>query len=442
MVMCNLLAVDGVNDPDVLCINAASAALCLSDIPWNGPVGAVRIGYKDGECIINPTRKQMQDSEVNLVLAASVGGHITMMEMNGNEVSPIVLASCITHGLQAAQQIIDVIAKMRSECGKPKRPMNVMLHPSETVAQRVAEFASQKLLAVLNHHSLDKLAFDERVSALRQETTASIQKTFPDVTVQEVEELFSSLFKSRYRQLLFETGCRYDGRKLDAIRPIECQVDLFKPLHGSALFQRGQTQVLCTVTFDSIDAAFHSDAVSVLTGFAKEKRFMLHYVFPPYCNNEISTSRAAGRRELGHGALAEKALRPIVPVDFPFTIRVMSEVLESNGSSSMASVCGGSLALMDAGVPVRCPVAGVAVGLVTRMQDDTSNNQVKDFRLLTDISGLEDYLGDMDFKMASTNNGFTALQLDTKIIGLTAEIVLEALERGHDACRQILRIMT
>lgn len=253
--------------------------------------------------------------------------------------------------------------------------------------------------------------------------------------------VFSRLSKNVFRRLILDSDRRCDGRRADELRPIACEVDVFKPLHGSALFQRGQTQVLATVAFDSLDSALKSDPVSVLTGGLKEKNFMLHYEFPSFATNEIAKSTRFDRRELGHGALAEKALRHIVPDDFPFIIRLTSEVLESNGSSSMASVCGGSLALMDAGVQVSSPAAGVAIGLVTRQRKESGDYDFDDYKILTDILGIEDYLGDMDFKLAGTRSSITALQADIKVPGVSLKIIMEAVGCAHTAKNKILDIM-
>lgn len=278
------------------------------------------------------------------------------------------------------------------------------------------------------------------MTAVKDDVIEKLQESFPGTESYLLNEAFTSVVKEAFRQQVLTKEQRFDGRSLTALRDISCQIDLFQPLHGSALFQRGQTQVLCTVAFDSLLSVLRSDPVSVITGGMKEKNFMLHYEFPSYATNEIGRSGPTGRRELGHGALAENALRPLVPKDFPFTIRLTSEVLESNGSSSMASVCGGSLALMDAGVPISAAAAGVAVGLVT-VPDPERSYELADYRLLTDILGIEDYLGDMDFKMAGTKKGITALQADIKIPGLPLKVVMEAIQQATEGKSEVLKIM-
>lgn len=257
---------------------------------------------------------------------------------------------------------------------------------------------------------------------------------------EEINTIYYEIVKKIFRLLIFETNKRCDGRNLDELRKISCQVNLFKPLHGSALFQRGQTQVLCTVTLDSLESALKMDPMSMLLSGIREKNFFLHYEFPPYATNEIGRVGGVGRREMGHGALAEKGLRHVLPKDFPFAIRLTSEVLESNGSSSMATICGGCLALMDAGVPISTPVAGVAMGLITEY-DETDPTRIVDYKILTDILGMEDYLGDMDFKIAGGKHGFTALQADIKVPGLPLKIIMETISNSYQAKTNILEIM-
>ncbi|KAB0403068.1 hypothetical protein E2I00_011557, partial [Balaenoptera physalus] len=359
-ILCNLLAVDGVNEPDVLAINGASVALSLSDIPWNGPIGAVRIGMIDGECVVNPTRKEMSSSTLNLVVTGAPKSQIVMLEASAENILQQDFCHAIKVGVKYTQQIIQGIQQLVKEIGVAKR-------------------TPQKLFVPL-----------------------------PEIV---------------------KHAHKCDGRDLTSLRNINCEVDMFKILHGSSLFQRGQTQVLCTVTFDSLESSIKSDRIITAINGIKDKNFMLHYEFPPYATNEIGKVTGVNRRELGHGALAERALYPVIPKDFPFTIRVTSEVLESNGSSSMASACGGSLALMDAGVPISSAVAGVAIGLVTKNNPD--KGEIEDYH----------YHGDMDFKIAGTTKGITALQADIKLPGIPIKIVMEAIQQASAAKKEILQIM-
>uniref|UniRef100_A0A3B4YQA3 polyribonucleotide nucleotidyltransferase n=1 Tax=Seriola lalandi dorsalis TaxID=1841481 RepID=A0A3B4YQA3_SERLL len=419
-ILCNLLAVDGVNDPDVLAINAASAALALSDIPWNGPIGAVRVGMVDGELLINPSRAEMTSSSLNLIVAGAPSSQVVMIEASAENVLQQDFCHAVKVGVKHTQQIIQAIQQLVREQKVTKRtPVKVFSAPTDMV---------------------EHISRDEAVNKIRLETEEDVKEKFPQAEHFEVIESFNVVSKEVFRNLVLNEYRRCDGRELTALRNISCNVDLFRPLHGSALFQRGQTQVLCSVTFDSLESSVKADIITTALSGVKDKNFMLHYEFPPYATNEIGKVGGINRRELGHGALAEKALRPIIPKDFPFTIRVSAEVLESNGSSSMASACGGSLALMDAGVPISSAVAGVAVGLISKANPEKPSD-IQDYRLLTDILGIEDYLGDMDFKLAGTNKGITALQADVKIPGLPLKVVMEAIQQGTVAKREILGIM-
>uniref|UniRef100_A0A8D0D1N4 polyribonucleotide nucleotidyltransferase n=1 Tax=Sander lucioperca TaxID=283035 RepID=A0A8D0D1N4_SANLU len=419
-VLCNLLAVDGVNDPDVLAINAASAALALSDIPWHGPIGAVRVGMVDGEMLINPTRAEMTSSSLNLIVAGAPCSQVVMIEASAENVLQQDFCHAVKVGVKHTQQIIQAIQQLAREQKVTKRtPIRVFSVPTDMV---------------------EHISRDEAINKVRLETEEDLKERFPQAEPFEVIESFNAVSKEIFRNLVLNEYKRCDGRELTALRNISCDVDLFKPLHGSALFQRGQTQVLCSVTFDSLESSIKADIITTALSGIKSKNFMLHYEFPPYATNEIGKMGGINRRELGHGALAEKALRPIIPKDFPFTIRVTAEVLESNGSSSMASACGGSLALMDAGVPISSAVAGVAVGLISKANPEKPT-EIQDYRLLTDILGIEDYLGDMDFKLAGTNKGITALQADVKIPGLPLKVVMEAIQQATVAKREILSIM-
>ncbi|XP_059325080.1 polyribonucleotide nucleotidyltransferase 1, mitochondrial [Ammospiza nelsoni] len=438
-ILCNLLAVDGVNDPDILAINGASAALALSDIPWNGPIGAVRVGLVDGETVINPTRKEMASSTLNLVVAGAAQNQVVMLEATAENILQQDFCHAIKVGVKQTQHIIQGIQQLVKERGVVKRTVQKLFIAPEEIVELAKKLASNKIYAVFTDSSHDKISRDEAINKIRLETEEQLKEKFPEAEPYEIMESFNVVSKDIFRNLVLNEYRRCDGRDLTSLRDIKCEVNMFKMLHGSALFQRGQTQVLCTVTFDSLESSVKSDVISTAVSGIKDKNFMLHYEFPPYATNEIGKVTVMNRRELGHGALAERALKPVIPQDFPFTIRVTSEVLESNGSSSMASACGGSLALMDAGVPVSNAVAGVAIGLVTKCSQ--GKGDIEDYRLLTDILGIEDYYGDMDFKMAGTNKGITALQVDLKLPGIPIKIVVEAIQQATAAKREILQIM-
>ncbi|XP_074256027.1 polyribonucleotide nucleotidyltransferase 1, mitochondrial isoform X2 [Saimiri boliviensis] len=422
-VLCNLLAVDGINEPDVLAING----------------GAVRIGMIDGECVVNPTRKEMSSSTLNLVVAGAPKSQIVMLEASAENILQQDFCHAIKIGVKYTQQIIQGIQQLVKEIGVTKRTPQKLFTPSREIVKHAHKLAMEKLYAVFTDYEHDKISRDEAVNKIRLETEEQLKEAFPEADPFEIIESFSVVAKEVFRSIILNEYKRCDGRDLTSLRNISCEVDMFKTLHGSALFQRGQTQVLCTVTFDSLESSIKSDQVITAINGIKDKNFMLHYEFPPYATNEIGKVTGLNRRELGHGALAEKALYPVIPKDFPFTIRVTSEVLESNGSSSMASACGGSLALMDSGVPISSAVAGVAIGLVTKI--DPEKGEIDDYRLLTDILGIEDYNGDMDFKIAGTNKGITALQADIKLPGIPVKIVMEAIQQASVAKKEILQIM-
>ncbi|KAG8512387.1 Polyribonucleotide nucleotidyltransferase 1, mitochondrial, partial [Galemys pyrenaicus] len=369
-ILCNLLAVDGVNEPDVLAING----------------GAVRIGMIDGECVVNPTRKEMSSSTLNLVVAGAPKSQIVMLEASAENILQQDFCHAIKVGVKYTQQIIQGIQQLVKEIGVTKRTPQKLFVPSSEIVKHTYKLAMERLYAVFTDYEHDKISRDEAVNKIRLDTEEQIKEKFPDAEPYEIIESFNVVAKEVFRSIILNEYKRCDGRDLTSLRNINCEVDLFKTLHGSALFQRGQTQVLCTVTFDSLESSIKSDRIITAINGIKDKNFMLHYEFPPYATNEIGKVTGINRRELGHGALAEKALYPVIPKDFPFTIRVTSEVLESNGSSSMASACGGSLALMDAGVPISSAVAGVAVGLVTKNNPD--KGEIEDYRLLTDILAM------------------------------------------------------
>ncbi len=433
------LSADGKNPLDILSINAASAAVMISDIPWNGPVGAVRVGRIDGEFVINPTFEQMEASDLDLRLAGTRDA-ILMVECGANEVPEDVMVAALELGHHAIQPLIEAQLKMQAEVGKPKREATFNL-PDEELAKRVFERVSSPMNALLDR-PLTKNEFYEGMTTLKEQLVAEFcpaEGTAASDTIPEggfpspaaVREAFDQAEAAIVRERILARGIRPDGRGPKDIRPIWCEVDLSPRAHGSGLFTRGETQVLTLATLGTLGEAQEIDSLSPID----TKRYLHHYNFPPYSTGEVKPLRGQSRREVGHGALAERALEPVIPSEetFPYTLRLVSEVMSSNGSTSMASVCGSTLALMDAGVPIKAPVAGVAMGLIT---DATGRYQI-----LTDIQGAEDHLGDMDFKVAGSEQGITALQMDIKISGLSADIMKEALEQAREARLFILSKM-
>ncbi|KAL7729779.1 hypothetical protein ACLKA6_014643 [Drosophila palustris] len=438
--VCNMLAMDAVHSPDVLAINAASMALSLSDIPWNGPIGAVRVGLCDGEVLVNPTRRELQCSQLDLVVSATKQNLVVMLEGKGNVVLMQDLLKAIKQGTREAQFIIHEIERLQKSYGRKKRTVDEVPEPEPELVQAVRSMCEMRLREIFQDEQHDKMSRDMAVNEVRANVIDKVWSSYPDIEPSIIGEEFNKACRLIFRELIFERNLRCDGRDYDSLRNISCQVDMYKPLHGSALFQRGQTQVFCTVSLDSPESAMKLDSLAALDSGLKAKNFMLHYEFPPYATGEVGRIGPLGRRELGHGALAERSLLPTLPHDYPFTVRLTSEVLESNGSSSMASVCGGSLALMDAGVPVIAPAAGVAIGLVTKYENNDTKH-LQDYRILTDILGIEDYMGDMDMKVAGTRKGFTAIQADLKIPGIPLKVVMESLQKATDAKSKILDIM-
>lgn len=414
-IICNLLDVDGINDPDVLAINGASTSLALSDIPWGGPIGATRIGLVGETLVSNPTWKERENSRLNLVLAANRTGNIMMMDGSSSE--PLLmpdLAKAIKFGVKECQKVVDCINNLQKSYGKPKRALELSHQPTIDEIDLVREQAFDQILSVLKDHNHDKMSRDQAMNEVQNNISAVLKTTNPEIDRDKFLQIFLRLVKDANKKLLSETRIRCDGRELHQVRPISASVDLFKNRHGTAVFQRGQTQVFCATTFDAPDA----------------KNFELEYEFPKFATGETGrVMNFPGRREVGHGALAEKAIRPLIPKDLELTARLNCEVWESNGSSSMASVCAGSLSLMDAGVDIKEHVAGVAMGLMGDI-------------VLTDILGYEDYFGEMDFKIAGTKKAFTALQLDVKLEqGLPIPVLFESLERAHKAKSDIITKM-
>jgi len=431
-ISCNLLAV-GVGDPEVLAINSSSMALALSSLPWQGAVGAVRVGWVNDKVTINPSRREMAGSEVNLVLVGTSEGKCTMMEGEAKCVEQNKFLECVRVGLEYCAGIAGQIDLLGKKEGKIKRGGGTVSSISLDIVEEVKKLTHIRLRSIYTDYTLDKLSRDKRMFSVRDDLLTRFRVTHPHWESSKLSEAFSQVSSEVVRSLIFDENIRVDGRGLTDIRPISCQVNLHDPLHGSALFQRGQTQVMCTVALDSLHSAMKLDPMTVITGGLKEKNFLLHYEFPSYATGEVGRGGAgANRREMGHGALAERALKQVVPDNRQFTVRLTSEVLESNGSSSMASVCGGSLALLDAGVKLSEAASGVAMGLVTRGQES---------KVLTDILGMEDYLGDMDFKLAATRSGVCAVQADVKISGIDYNTIKQAVDGGIEANHKILDIM-
>lgn len=419
------VSIDHNNSPEIAGMIGASAALCVSDIPFNGPIGAVEVGLVDGEIVINPNVEQIEKSDLALTVAGTRDA-ILMVEAGANQVPESVIIDAIMAGHAVIKELVEFQERIVKEIGKPKIEP-VIFSVGNDVLERVKEIAVPKIREALKVK--EKLSREAAIDELLLEVTEQLEEEFPDRT-QEIIEGFHDVLKAEVRSMILETGIRPDGRGPDEIRPITCEVGLLPRVHGSALFTRGQTQVMSTVTLGATGDVQELDT----TGIEEFKRYIHHYNFPPFSTGEARPMRGPGRREIGHGALAERALRPVIPgeEEFPYTIRVVSEVLESNGSTSMASVCGSTLALMDAGVPIKAPVAGIAMGLI---YDEKSPV------VLTDIQGMEDAMGDMDFKVAGTKDGITALQMDIKISGIQKEVLEIALEKARVARLFILEKM-
>ncbi|GIM47850.1 polyribonucleotide nucleotidyltransferase [Collibacillus ludicampi] len=424
-----VMSVDQDCAPEIAAMIGTSAALTLSDIPFDGPIAGVIVGRVDGEFVINPTVEQAEKSDMHLVVAGTKDA-IVMVEAGAKEVPESVMLEAIMFGHEEIKRLVAWQEEMRAEAGKPK--MEVQYHEVDPEIDRIVrEYATEKLKAAIRTE--EKLAREEAIESVKQETRDYFLAQNPELTeaqISDINEVLYNIVKEEVRRAIIFEGIRPDGRALDEIRPISCEVGILPRTHGSGLFTRGQTQALSICTLGALGD------VQILDGLEIEetKRFMHHYNFPPFSVGEARPLRAPSRRDIGHGALGERALEPVIPSEeeFPYTIRLVSEVLESNGSTSQASICGSTMALMDAGVPIKAPVAGVAMGLVAE-GDRTA--------ILTDIQGMEDHLGDMDFKVAGTANGVTALQMDIKIKGLSREILEKALEQAHRGRMYILSKM-
>ncbi|HEY1583062.1 MAG TPA: polyribonucleotide nucleotidyltransferase [Chthoniobacterales bacterium] len=428
-----LLSADGENDPDILAINGASAALCVSDIPFKGPIGAVRVGRVNGEFIANPTHSEREQSDLDLVYVGTEND-IIMIEGAANQLPEDEFIKSLEFAHAHAKEMIRIQKELASQVGKPKREMPLMeVNPGMLeIADRVAGDRIETAL-----YTSGKVARSKAVGGLRDEVKAAVLEKFPEADKFSINQAFDYIQKKSFRSNILDKQKRVDGRGYDDLRSISCEVGVLPRAHGSAIFQRGETQAMALATLAPIEEAQMIDAYG---GGEQSKRFLLHYNFPPFSVGETGRFGGASRREIGHGALAERSVEPVVPKEdeFRYAIRITSEVMESNGSTSMASVCSGMLALMDAGVPISTPVAGISVGLVT--ENDESGN-LKRYNLLTDIIGSEDHFGDMDFKLCGTKDGVTGFQLDLKLPGVSHKIMGEAIHRAKDARTKILAIM-
>ncbi len=422
-----VMSADQENDADVLGLTAASLALSVSTVPWNGPIASVRVGRVEGEWILNPTFQQLEFSDIDLVIA---GSHDSIMMVEGGSLE--LSEEEVVAALEFAQGGIRELVAMEREIIDGVSPTKMEwtpLGPAEDLAARVRDVVGERVAEALNLPEKSERA--RAMAAVKQSVIEELGEEFPE-QLRDVASVVGEIESTTMRQQVLERGERIDGRDLTTVRPITCDVGLLPRAHGSALFTRGQTQALVSTTLGSVSDEQRIDNIDLVQETTKS--FMLHYNFPPFSTGEVRPIRGVSRREVGHGALAERALQALLPSyeEFPYTIRVVSEILESNGSSSMATVCGGSLALMDAGVPMKAPCAGVAMGLITEGEK---------IAVLTDILGTEDHLGDMDFKVAGTRDGITSIQMDIKIQGLDLQIIRDALQQARDARMHILDVM-
>ncbi|KAK9221439.1 hypothetical protein WN944_009865 [Citrus x changshan-huyou] len=431
-VMASVLSSDGKQDPDVMAANATSAALMLSDIPWGGPIGMIRIGRICGQFIVNPTMDELSLSDLNLVYACTREKTL-MIDVQAREISEKDLEAGLRLAHPEAVKYLEPQIRLAEKAGKQKKEYKLSMISEQTL-EKVSNLAAARIEAVFTDPSYGKFERGEALDKIGQDVKKALEEECDEESLQVLPKAVDTVRKRVIRKRIIAEGVRVDGRQLDEVRPIYCESGNLPILHGSSLFSRGDTQVLCTVT---LGAPAEAQRLESLVG-PPTKRFMLHYSFPPFCINEVGKRVGLNRREVGHGTLAEKALLAVLPPenDFPYTVRVNSEVMASDGSTSMATVCGGSMALMDAGIPLQEHVAGVSVGLVSEV--DPSTGEIKDYRILTDILGLEDHLGDMDFKIAGTRIGVTAIQLDIKPAGIPLDIICECLEHAHKGRLQIL----
>jgi polyribonucleotide nucleotidyltransferase len=422
-IIASVLSIGDESSMDLMGMIASSAALSISDIPFRGPIGAVRVGFVDGKFVINPDHKELETTLLNLVVAGTADA-IMMVEGGANELTEDQMLEALETGHREIKKIVELQNELISKVGKPKRAVKTV-EIDAALAEQVASLAMERLqTAVVIPNKMER---QKTLDVLLDEIKQKLKNEDDPTRGRQISAIFLDLEKNEVRKIILDKNIRADGRKPDQIRPISCVVGLLPRTHGSALFTRGETQALVVTTLGTSEDEQRIDS---LEG-EYFKTFMLHYNFPPFSVGETKPLRGPGRREVGHGALAERALKAMVPtkLEFPYTIRIVSDILESNGSSSMATVCGGTLALMDAGVPIKAPVAGIAMGLI---------KEGENVIILSDILGLEDHLGDMDFKVTGTSTGITALQMDMKIEGITIEVMRRALQQAKDGRLYIL----
>jgi len=429
-VQCIVLSADGENDPDMLAVVGASAALSVSDIPWEGPLGAVRVGRIGGQFVANPTHAQMLESDIDLVYVGNETD-LVMFEGSAKEISDADFNAALKFGQEAIQPIIAAQKDLASRIARQKRQITLNVVPEEILKEAKALAGDRIITALLTP---GKLAREAAVSAIADEVGKALVEKYGAEKVTEfvLKDAFYYIQKEAVRGLIMNNGKRLDGRDFNTVRPIMSEVGLLPRAHGSALFQRGETQAIALCTLGTGEDAQEFDSY---TGGASEKRFILHYNFPNFSVGETGRISGPGRREIGHGALAERSLEPVVPRGYPYSVRITSEIMESNGSSSMATVCGGSLSMMDAGIPITRPVAGVSIGLCTEHDD---KDRISNYKLLTDIIGWEDAFCDMDCKIAGTEKGITGFQLDLKLRGIPHGLMSEAVERASAARQHVL----
>ena len=426
-VVATVMSIDHDAPSEIAAMIGSSVALAISDIPWDGPTASVLVGMIDGKFIINPTLAQREESDLHLVVSGTKDA-IMMVEAGANEVPEDVILDAIMYGHEEIKEIVAFIEEVVAEVGKPKMEVELYKVPEEIEAD-VREYAEGRMREAV--HTVEKMERLENMDAVEVATQEALAEKYPECE-KDIASVLYDITKEQVRSLIIDDQIRPDNRKYDEIRPIWVDAGILPRTHGSGLFKRGQTQALSIATLGTLSEGQRIDGISEQT----EKRYMHHYNFPPYSVGEARPMRSPGRREIGHGALAERALIPVLPSeeDFPYAIRVVSEILSSNGSSSQASVCGSCLALMDAGVPIKAPVAGIAMGLVERVEEDGSSTMA----ILSDIQGMEDFLGDMDFKVAGTEKGVTAIQMDIKVHGLSKQVLQDALKQAHEGRMHIM----
>lgn len=430
VVVATCMSVDHDCSPEIAAMIGSSVAIATSDIPWDGPTAAVKVGRVDGQFVINPTLAQREVSDIDMTVAGTKEA-IMMVEAGAKEVPEMDMLDAILFAHEEIKRLVEFIDQIVAEVGRPKMEVN-LYKPSEEIDQAVREYATEKMKEAI--HTYDKLERLDNMDKVEVETKEHFAEIYPE-GAKDVDAVLYNITKESVRNMILDDGVRPDSRACDEIRPIFCETGLLPRVHGTGLFKRGQTQVLSSCTLAPASEAQTIDGITEQT----EKRYIHHYNFPGYCTGEAKSPRSPGRREIGHGALAERALIPVIPSveEFPYAIRVVSDVLSSNGSSSMASTCGSCLALMDAGVPIKKPVAGIAMGLIERVKEDGES----EFAILSDIQGMEDFLGDMDFKVTGTEDGVTAIQMDIKVHGLSRDILEKALKQAKEGRMFIMQKM-